>query len=244
MAVANHVVPGPGRSLIGCGQPERLGLWRGGFLVPPLCRLAVGTPGGGLVPGRGLAVIGLRCGVLVPVLLMVPVTVPAAACLVCPRYGVIPVLARPFPLALPAGSWPLTVSRLGRVLAPALVVVPAPICAIRRRCGMIPVLARPFPLLAGSWPLTPGRITASRLGRVLVVVPAGYRSTASNLTAARIPPGKLTFHWLTAGLLTVAPVACGGLIPGGLVTARWTPDWLALARRAAAPVALCPGPVP
>jgi hypothetical protein len=161
MSSAGRVIPGPCGSLIGRGQPERLGPRRGGG-VPALCRRFAGFPGGGLALGCGLAAVGLRGGV------------------------------------------------------PVLILVAAR--AVRRCRGISAVLARP--------------------------PPAGSPLRASGFAATRTPPGKLAARRLVAAPLPVTPVTCGGLTPGGLAVAPWTPGWLAVARRAPASVTFGPGPVP
>jgi hypothetical protein len=211
MPAAGRGVPGTCGPLIGRWQPERLRPRRGGFLVPALCRRFAGSPGGRLALGRGLVAAGLRGGV--PVLIGIPVTARA----VRPCRGKAAVPARPLPLTVPAGPWPLTASRPGSV--PVLVVVSAATRLVRPCRGITAVLAWPFP--AGSRPLT-----------------------ASGFAANRTPPGKLAARRLMTAPPPVIPVTCGGLIPGGLAIAPWTPGWLAVARRAPASVTFGPGPVP
>jgi len=174
------------------------------------------SPCGGLALGRSLVSVGLRGCIPVPVLVIVKVW--AGACAVRPRRGMIPVLARPLPLTLPAGSRPPTAGRPGSVLV-MIAVSAAPRVVCRR--GLTAVLARllPLTLAARSWPL------------------------AASFAAHRLPAGRIPARRLSASPFLVTPGTCG-LIPGGFAAAPWAPGWLAIARCAPAPVTFCPTPVP
>ena len=149
MPATGRIVSGTCGSLIGRGQPERLGPRCGGR-VPALCRRFAGPPGGGLPPGRGLVAAGLRGGV--PVLIVIVVTARA----VRPCRGMTAVLARPSPAGsrLRASGFAVTRTPPGKLAARGLMATPLPVTPVT--CGGL----IPGGLAAAPW--TPGRLAVAR----------------------------------------------------------------------------------
>jgi hypothetical protein len=138
----------------------------------------------------------------------------------------VPVLARPFPLALAAGSRPLTATRLGSVVV--LVTVRAATRAVRPRRGITAIPARPFPLAlaAGSGPLTATRIPANLLtAGPLPVTPVTCGGLIPDgLAVAPWTPGWLAIAWRPPASVTFCPAP---VLPGGITRGGGTRRWVA-----------------
>ena len=201
MPATGRIVSGTCGSLIGRGQPERLGPRCGGR-VPALCRRFAGPPGGGLPPGRGLVAAGLRGGV--PVLIVIVVTARA----VRPCRGMTAVLARPSPAGsrLRASGFAVTRDPPGRLAARGLMAAPLPVTPVT--CGG----------LISGWLVAPWTPGVSR--RVLAAPTVGHGGTLGRYRAW--PPGgvRTRTRCRLPGLFGEIAVLLAIVVPAAMARSR------------------------